>query len=68
MNDNTEYVSRTTDYLATRFPNGATVVVRHYNSHRETWEGGFSRNPEEDAAALAANPLPSDEISLEILK
>jgi hypothetical protein len=68
VNDNTEHVSRTSNYLTTRFPNGATVVVRHYNSHRETWEGGFSRNPEADAAALEANPLPSDEISLENFK
>jgi len=68
INDNTEHVSRTSNYLATRFPNGATVLVRHYNSHRETWDGGFSRNPEVDAAALEANPLPSDEISLENFK
>ncbi len=65
MNDNTEHVSRTTDYLSTRFPNGATVVVRHYRNHKETWPGGFSRNPEEDKKVLEANPLPSDEISLD---
>ena len=68
INDNTEYVSRTTDYLATRFPNGTTVIVRHYRSHRETWDGGFSRNEEVDAAALAVNPMPSDKIKLDGLK
>ncbi|MCP4313946.1 MAG: hypothetical protein GY790_22045 [Bacteroidetes bacterium] len=65
VNDNTEHVSRTTDYLATRFPNGATVLVRHYRDHRETWPGGFSRDPEVDALVLEANPLPSDELLME---
>jgi hypothetical protein len=64
VNDNTEHVSRTSNYLTTRFPNGATVVVRHYRNHRETWDGGFSRNEEQDKKALEANPLPSDEIEL----
>ncbi|MCK0148088.1 hypothetical protein MWU78_20750 [Arenibacter sp. F26102] len=64
VNDNTEHISRTTDYLATRFPNGATAIVRHYKNHRETWVGGFSRNAVEDAKALEANPLPTDEIEL----
>jgi len=64
VNDNTEHISRTTDYLATRFPNGTTAIVRHYKNHRETWAGGFSRNAEEDAKALKANPLPTDEIEL----
>ncbi|MEN8201172.1 MAG: hypothetical protein ABFS28_01160 [Bacteroidota bacterium] len=65
VNDNTEHVSRTSEYLATRFPNGTTVLVRHYRNHRETWSGGFSRDPEEDAAILAINPLPTDEMVLE---
>ena len=63
-NDNTEHISRTTDYLATRFPNGTSAIVRHYNNHRETWVGGFSRNAEEDAKTLETNPLPTDEIEL----
>jgi hypothetical protein len=63
-NDNTEYISRTTDYLATRFPNGATAVVRHYKNHRESWDGGFSRDKEEDARVLAKNPMPSANIEL----
>ncbi len=67
-NDNTEHISRTTDYLATGFPNGATAIVRHYKNHRESWDGGFSRNPEEDAAILLANPLPSDLIALDNFK
>lgn len=68
INDNTEHISRTTDYLATRFPNGATAVVRHYKNHKETWPGGFSRNDEEDAKVLAANPLPPGDISVEDFK
>lgn len=64
VNDNTEHISRTSEYLTTRFPNGTTAIVRHYRNHKETWAGGFSRNIEEDAKALEANPLPSDEIEL----
>jgi hypothetical protein len=64
VNDNTEYISRTTDYLATRFLNGTTIVARHYRTHRENWLDGFSRNDSLDAIALKQNPLPSDEIRL----
>ena len=64
-NDNPVVVSRTSDCFASKFPNGTTAIVKHYRTHRENWEGGFSRNAEEDAKALAANPLPSDELHLE---
>jgi hypothetical protein len=64
VNDNTEYVSRTTDYLTTRFPNGSTVIVRHYRTHRENWLDGFSRNDSLDNIALKENPLPTDRIDL----
>lgn len=64
-NDNPTVVSRTTDYFVTTFPNTATMVVRHYRTHRENWEGGFSRNTENDARALAANPMPSDRVELD---
>ncbi|RQP16105.1 MAG: hypothetical protein EAS52_12810, partial [Parapedobacter sp.] len=67
-NDNPTYVSRTTDFFATKFPNGTTALVKHYRTHRENWEGGFSRNEEADAKALAANPLPSDELDIQHLK
>ena len=65
VNDNTEHISRHSDYLCTRFPNGATVVVRHYKDHRENWGSGNSRNNEEDAKKLAVNPLDSDKIVLD---
>ena len=68
VNDNPTFVSRTTDYLATRFPNGSNMIVRHYRTHAENWAGGFSRNPEDDAKALAVNPLPSDTIILDGFK
>ncbi len=67
-NDNPSYASRTTDYLATSFPNGTTALVKHYRTHRENWEGGFSRNEAHDQLALKANPLPSAEMSLSALK
>lgn len=64
VNDNTEHLSRTSDYLSTRFPNGTTVIVRHYKNHRETWSGGFSRNKSEDQRDLELNPMPPVEIDL----
>jgi hypothetical protein len=67
-NDNTEYISRTSDYLTTRFLNGTTVIARHYRTHRENWLDGFSRNDSLDAIALKQNPLPSDEIRLNDFK
>lgn len=67
VNDNPTVVSRTTDVLATSFPNGATAIVKHYRTHEETWAGGFSRDPEADAKALALNPMPSDALDLEDL-
>lgn len=67
-NDNTEYVSRNSDYLTTRFPNGTTVIVRHYRTHRENWPGGFSRDEEADNNFLKINPLPSSKISLKNFK
>jgi len=42
--------------------------VKHYRTHRENWEGGFSRNEEADAKALAVNPLPSDLLEIQNLK
>ena len=36
-NDNPSVVSRDSPYLATRFPNGTTVVAAHYRSHVESW-------------------------------
>jgi hypothetical protein len=66
--DDPSVVSRTTPYLATAFPNGATVVAAHYRSHVESWPGGFHRDARQDEAALATNPLPSDELRLEALR
>lgn len=68
INDNTEYVSRHSDYLCTRFPNGATVIVKHYKDHRENWGSGNSRNKKEDDEDLAVNPLPSDSLHLNSFK
>ena len=59
-----EFVSRTSDYLTTRFPNGSVVIANHYCTHRENWPDGFSRDEEFDAKLLAVNPLPSDRMNL----
>jgi hypothetical protein len=68
VNDNTEYLSRTTDYLCTCFPNGATVIARHYRTHTESWPGGFSRDKTQDEEIIRQNPLPSDTIHLKNFK
>ena len=65
VNDNTEYLSRTTDYLCCRFPNGALAIAPHLRELEESWPGGFARNREEDLALLATIELPGDNIALE---
>jgi hypothetical protein len=64
VNDHPAFVSRTTEYLANQFPNGTVAIAPHFRATEEGWPGGFSRNAEEDAAYLAANPAPSDAIHL----
>lgn len=68
INDNPTYVSRTSDFFAAQFPNGTTAIVKHYRTHRENWEGGFSRNEEADIKALEVNPMPSDILDIRNLK
>jgi hypothetical protein len=68
VNDNTEHLSRTTDYLCTRFPNQTTAIARHYRTHSESWPGGFGRNRDEDIEILKQNPLPSSSIVLDQFK
>jgi hypothetical protein len=64
-NDNPAVVSRSTPYLATRFPNGTVAIAAHYRTHVESWEGGFHRDAKRDAEALAKNPPPSNELKLD---
>ena len=64
VNDNTEYLSRTTEYLACRFPNEAIALCRHFRETEEDWVGGYSRNEQDDAAYLQKTPAPSEVIDL----
>ena len=51
--DNTETISRKTEYFATHFNNGAISICRHYKTMRELWpDGSFRRNEEKDADFL----------------
>lgn len=69
VNDNTEYLSRTGEYLACRFPNGAITIARHLRLLEEDyWPGGFSRDAKADAAWAAKHGLPSDKIELRDFK
>jgi hypothetical protein len=58
-------LSRTTEYLAATFPNGAVALCPHYRHHPESWPGGFYRDPELDRELLEANPVPDDAIKLD---
>jgi len=64
VNDNPEYLSRTTDYLTCRFPNGTVAMARHLRELEEDWGGGFARNQDEDRAYLERCPPPSEELHL----
>lgn len=68
INDNPEFLSRTGDVVACRFPNGAVTVAPHLRLYEERWPGGFSRKQEEDEAILAAYPPPPDALTLEDFK
>ncbi len=63
-NDNTEAVSRTTQYLACRFPNGAVAIAPHLRELEEAWPGGFARDDAQDRALLAGLMLPSRALDL----
>lgn len=63
VNDNTEFLSRTTGYLATRFPNGAVSLAPHLTKLDETWNGG-GELPKSKPADFEGNPLPSGSIHL----
>jgi len=62
-NDNTEYLSRTTGYLVTRFPNGSVSIAPHLTRLDETWNGG-GELPKSKPADFEGNPLPSGLIHL----
>ncbi len=66
-NDNPSVVSRSTPWLATRFPNGTTAIAVHYRNHVESWPGGFHRDETKDAEILKQNPLPPDKLELKEL-
>jgi hypothetical protein len=63
-NDNPDVVSRTSPYVACRFPNGAVSLAVHYRTHVESWPGGFHRDAKQDEEILAKNPLPSPALEL----
>jgi hypothetical protein len=67
-NDNPDAVSRTSPYVACRFPNGAVSVAAHYRTHVESWPGGFHRDAKQDQEILVENPLPSAAIELRNLR
>jgi len=66
-NDNPEYVSRTTDVLACRFPNGAIAVAPHFRTYAENWPGGWARDKARDRAILASHRPPSEHLQLDDL-
>jgi hypothetical protein len=68
VNDNTEHLSRTTDYLACRFPNGTVAIARHFRTFSEGWPGGFARRAKVDQAYMAKRTLPDDALRLERLQ
>ena len=66
-NDNPTFISRSGDYLACAFPNGAVAIAPHYRHHEESWPGGFYRDEKVDQEALERNPLSEDTIALDDL-
>lgn len=67
-NDNPEYLSRTSQYVFTRFPNGAIGIAPHLKDIEESWEGGFARNLEKDKLIMQQLNLPPHIIELSEMK
>lgn len=65
VNDNTEHLSRTGNYLVTRFPNGAVSIAPHTREIVESWGGGFARNRQEDEQVLKQIKLPSERVQVQ---
>jgi hypothetical protein len=68
INDSTEYISRTTDYLACRFPNGALAVTHHLRETEEDWSGMSARDEKADAEYIKRCPPPSEALQLNRFK
>lgn len=51
--DNTETISRSSRYFATKFANGTVSLCNHYYPMKEYWDGGFGRNRQRDEESLA---------------
>ena len=68
INDNTEHLSRSRDWLACRFPNGAVALAPHFREVEEDWPGGFARDDKEDGRYLARCPPPSAALRLNEVK
>jgi hypothetical protein len=64
VNDNPTVMSRTSDYVACEFPNGAVTIAPHFHSIEEFWEGGFARSTERDAEVMARLDMPSNTLDL----
>ena len=67
-NDNTERLSRTTPYLACRFPNGAVAVAPHFRETEENWGGGFARRADADKEYVEKYPPPPETLELKDFK
>ena len=64
LNDNPDYISRTSPYMTTRFPNGAVGIVPHLTRVEENWDGGFARNAKADEETMKHITLPSGKLNL----
>jgi hypothetical protein len=62
--DHPERISRATDVLANKFPNGVVTVTNHFRAVPEQWPGGFKRDAEKDAPIVARLNLPPNMLRL----
>ena len=63
--DDADYLARKGEYYFARFANGAKSASVHTRDIVENWEGGFFRDKEKDAQALAGRELGSMELNFE---
>lgn len=63
--DHPERLSRATELLANKFPNGVVTVTNHFRAMAEQWPGGFKRDPAKDAEIVARLNLPPNQVRLD---
>ena len=65
VNDNPEVLSRTGEYFAASFPNGAVAITPHLKDLEEDWDANFARDAKRDEEIMKRLNLPPATLKLD---